>query len=192
MIKAERDALIRRLAAELLIAQKPRSFYALGLLDLRRFHSGGRYLLDTFEAFCTQASVPLPSPIPDGMTLKSGSAMPIILYSASLHPHRRNWTIAHEIGHLLLSHTAQSPAAEREADAFAAALLMPAAVVAAWEERKGEAMSAEEMTRAFAVSPLSAKRRRLDLCAYPCTAYSDAEKALAALLFSAEAKSRTV
>lgn len=183
MRSPSRRAEIRARAARLLLAQKPKSFFALGLLDLRRFRTEGRYLLDTFEAYFESTGTPRPASLPDGMTLLRQGGLPLILYRADLHQHRRNWTIAHELGHLLLGHSAGTPAEEREADCFAAELLMPSAVVAAFEETYRKAMSAEEMTRSFAVSPLAAARRRRDLDRQGFGVLSPDERRLIEMLF---------
>lgn len=66
----------------------------------------------------------------------------IIALNASGNWFRENWSLAHELGHLVLGHEGVMPgsarlnAAEREANAFAADLLMPAGRVraVAWAE----------------------------------------------------------
>ena len=53
-------------------------------------------------------------------------------YNNSQHWHRRRFTIAHEIGHLIMGHTCSdnfSDYREKEANEFAAELLMPLAVL---------------------------------------------------------------
>ena len=53
-------------------------------------------------------------------------------YNNSQHWHRRRFTIAHEIGHLIMGHTCNdnfSDYREKEANEFAAELLMPLAVL---------------------------------------------------------------
>lgn len=179
-------ARIRSLAASLLLAQKPRSFFALGLLDLRRFR--GEFLIDTLEAFAAQSRAPLPiSPMPDGMTLIVPNGKPLILYAAALEHHRRNWTLAHEMGHLLLGHRAPGQVCEREADAFASALLMPPVVIAAWEELHGCRMREEELCRAFPVSRTAARRCRAELDAHCSVPFGSEERRLAQELFAAHA-----
>lgn len=176
MISSDRLLLIRSRAASLLLAQKPQSPFAMGLLDLRRFR--GDFLLDTMEGFSTLTSTPLPAPQPDGMTLLRKNGKPLILYASSLSPARRNFTLAHEMGHILLSHHAPSPSAEREANAFASALLMPPIVIAAWEEEHGYRMDEEEILRCFAVSRTAAQRCRSDLDGHPILRYAPEEHRL--------------
>lgn len=51
-----------------------------------------------------------------------------IVYNFDALGERTEFTLAHEIGHIVLGHTEQSPEAEDEADAFAQQLLAPEAV----------------------------------------------------------------
>ncbi len=70
----------------------------------------------------------------DGIQLTKGT-LKIIGYNKSQHPHRQRFTVAHEIGHLLLGHTIienrssldlnSNDPHEIEANQFAAELLMP-------------------------------------------------------------------
>ena len=68
----------------------------------------------------------------DGIQLTEGNKN-TIGYNQSQHPHRQRFTIAHEIGHLLLGHTSgdsdfdldSTKPEEIEANQFAAELLMP-------------------------------------------------------------------
>jgi Zn-dependent peptidase ImmA (M78 family) len=68
----------------------------------------------------------------DGMQVTEGEKA-AIGYNQSQHPHRQRFTVAHEIGHLLLGHTGKNfildlnskKPEEVEANQFAAELLMP-------------------------------------------------------------------
>jgi Zn-dependent peptidase ImmA (M78 family) len=68
----------------------------------------------------------------DGVQVKEGEAV-TIAYNEKQHPHRQRFTVAHEIGHLLLGHTEKNfvldmdsrEPEEAEANQFAAELLMP-------------------------------------------------------------------
>lgn len=184
MISSDRLLLIRSRAASLLLAQKLQSPFAMGLLDLRRFR--GAFLLDTLENFSALTSAPLPAPLPDGMTLLRKNGKPLILYASHLSPTRRNFTLAHEMGHLSLSHRVPSPSAEREANAFASALLMPPIVIAAWEEEHGYRMNEEEILRCFAVSRTAARRCRSDLDGHPMIRYSPEEYRLIETLWQSK------
>lgn len=68
----------------------------------------------------------------DGIQITEGNTS-TIGYNKAQHPHRQRFTIAHEIGHLLLGHTGENfildlnskKPEEIEANQFAAELLMP-------------------------------------------------------------------
>lgn len=68
----------------------------------------------------------------DGIQITTGDVA-TIGYNKNQHPHRQRFTIAHEIGHLLLGHTGENliftfnskDPKEIEASQFAAELLMP-------------------------------------------------------------------
>jgi Zn-dependent peptidase ImmA (M78 family) len=68
----------------------------------------------------------------DGIQITDGERA-TIGYNQSQHPHRQRFTVAHEIGHLLLGHTGKNfildlnskKPEEIEANQFAAELLMP-------------------------------------------------------------------
>ena len=49
----------------------------------------------------------------------------MVCYRADGNPARRNFTLAHELGHIVLGHDGPGPAEEQEADHFASCLLMP-------------------------------------------------------------------
>ena len=177
------DAMIREKAVEFLLLQRPGSFFALGLLDLRR--ARGDFLVDSLQGFASCTGF-LPKVLPAGLTVRSGNTR-LILYDASQPLARRNFTIAHEIGHLLLCHSGEETKharEEREANRFAAEVLLPRIAVAGWERREGQRMDAEEMRRQFSASLPACRRRREELDRDPLPV-SEAEAALSALLFSA-------
>ena len=49
----------------------------------------------------------------------------MVCYRSDGNPARRNFTLAHELGHIVLGHDAPGPAEEQEADHFASCLMMP-------------------------------------------------------------------
>ena len=61
--------------------------------------------------------------------LPEGSGRRYVLFDPSPRPARLRFTLAHELGHLLLSHLAEGSREEREANIFAAQLLMPLPVL---------------------------------------------------------------
>lgn len=60
----------------------------------------------------------------DAFTVSEGGVH-MVCYRADGNPARRNFTLAHELGHIVLGHGEPGPAEEREADHFASCLLMP-------------------------------------------------------------------
>lgn len=92
----------------------------------------------------------------------SVSERPLILVERSLSFARKRWTIAHELGHCLISsHLGQlarrghSTKLDRQADWFAAELLMPIPLIKKWWEhcrRRGQEKAIEQMAWDFQVS----------------------------------------
>jgi Zn-dependent peptidase ImmA (M78 family)/DNA-binding XRE family transcriptional regulator len=80
-------------------------------------------------------AIPVPLPRRDACSTWAGGdgAMPVIVVAATPAGDRRRFSVAHELGHLVLHHTPEgSPhALEQQADAFAAAFLLPAAAMRA-------------------------------------------------------------
>jgi len=103
---------------------------------------------------------------------------PIIYVAERLDPVMRSIVIAHELGHLCLGHRAPTSAAERRADAFAAVLLMPPAVILACEAMLRRPLTVGEMLSAFNVSSSAALRMRRQLTAAPPLRFSAAEREL--------------
>ena len=60
----------------------------------------------------------------DGLTIRSLGAPPCIFIDQTAPGDRQRFTLAHELGHLIM-HSVPSPTMEEEANAFASALLMP-------------------------------------------------------------------
>jgi Zn-dependent peptidase ImmA (M78 family) len=99
----------------------------------------------------------------------------IIGVNQNHHPVRRRFTIAHELGHFLLGHglgdVAQeeiiddsfdkSHPQEREANQFAASLLMPSDLIK--KEIKKNGMDVETLSKTFGVSKQAITIRLLDL-----------------------------
>lgn len=64
----------------------------------------------------------------DAFTVRGGGKY-VVCYRAGGNPARLNFTLAHELGHILLHHIEDTVADEAEANCFAGHLLCPAAVV---------------------------------------------------------------
>lgn len=52
-----------------------------------------------------------------------------VFFDSHVRPLRRRFTLAHELGHIILRHPDRSPSEEREADVFASHLLAPRPVI---------------------------------------------------------------
>ena len=157
-----RKKLIENKALSLLLSQRISGEYALSFLDLRRITTCGAAVIDTFSSYEKKTGSSLPTSA-EGITLKL-PGMNLILYDDKItNAGRRNWTVAHELGHVLLSHASLTKETEREADAFAAELLMPEAVIRYLDQRDGEPITPNTMTNYFSASLTACKRRRLNI-----------------------------
>lgn len=90
---------------------------------------------------------------------------------------RRHFTISHELGHCLLGHqiardpgevASRTPYQEREADVFAAELLMPEELVAPHVARPASLATVREIADTFRASIVAAGRRYVELTSAPC------------------------
>ena len=174
---------IEGLALSLLLRQKPSGAFSLCFLDLRRILTGGRAIISSMSAYEESVGERLPFR-PEGFTVKRGSSVLILYNDLVSNPRRRNWTIAHELGHVLLGHTEGGGEQEREADRFAAALLMPESVVRFLDCRLGRPLSAHEMTLLFPASLTACRRRRTELDHRPPSPPTHAATLLLNRLFS--------
>ena len=87
---------------------------------------------------------------------------------------RKSWTIAHEIGHILLEHVDDGRVSEIEANFFAAELLMPEEVLSALSVKIWDgAFPVSEIVRYFAVSQTAALRRARSLSYSISAGFSD-------------------
>lgn len=108
---------------------------------------------DVLQRMCADA---------DAMTLRCTEGEEnryIVCYRAQGNPTRMNFTLAHELGHIILRHTETTKAEEEEADCFAGHLLCPDFAV----EMTGDA---EVLARLCYVSKSAAEtaRKRKILC----------------------------
>lgn len=184
-----RRAALRRselCAVSLLCEQGLSSIYALSQLQIPRMKLPVAVEFDSFDGFCTRtgtARTSLPEGLPEGMTLRFGGKY-LILYREGEHPRRLNFTLAHELGHVLLGHVGeQMRAEEAEANAFAASLLCPAAAVYYLSHRDGGFPTAEALTAIFPLSLEAARLRLRDLCKKPKRPPTDEEITLLLQLF---------
>ena len=79
----------------------------------------------------------------------------VVVYNESLPQERLNYSLAHELGHIVLRHDQNTPFRyDAEADMFAARILMPTAVLKACK-----VTSAEEIAQICDVSMAAARKR---------------------------------
>ncbi len=153
-------------ALALLLRQPLKGAYALHFFDYRHILTDGRAVIDTMAAYEKRVGKPLPIR-PDGLTVRQGERR-IILYNEAIDNRGRLcWTIAHELGHVYLNHTDETFREQREADRFAAALLLPEAVIRFLDCQGGRPLTPEEMTTYFAASLTACRRRRRELDTKP-------------------------
>ncbi|OLF14965.1 hypothetical protein BU204_24790 [Actinophytocola xanthii] len=115
-------------------------------------------------------------PAVDAETIDAFSAAPhgrpVIALSGKGNPMRQRFSVAHELGHLLL-HPDPAPGSghhEREANAFAAELLMPAAEIGDRLPARAEVPALKEVADGYGVSVAALVYRGKDLGVYNDTA----------------------
>lgn len=102
----------------------------------------------------------------------------------ALSPAKRRFSIAHELGHFIMRHPPRSIGelcsaaamaggagrpAEEEANAFAAALLLPASMLGSWVARPDPSLDiAREIARTFSVAIDTAAIRLIELTPHAC------------------------
>ncbi len=149
-------------ALSLLLKQKLAGRFALYFLDFRHIVTGGRALISSISEYESSVGEKLPFR-PEGFTVQKGN-ISLILYDDHISNRlRQNWTIAHELGHIFLSHTSDGKKQQNEANRFAAALLIPEAVVRFLDCSLGRDILPEEMTRYFPASFTACSKRRAEL-----------------------------
>lgn len=163
------------------------TLHGLKSLNLSRLSLPG-ILVERFSSYCRDTGAPLFPDEVQGITIKRGNTH-LILYRDELNAERRNFTIAHELGHILLGHCEVSYFNEREADRFAVSLLIPSAVILLIEKKTGLRLSAEDMLRYFPVSLSVCREKRRDMDSFcfpePCREeFEIAEALLRGMSFS--------
>lgn len=160
-MKTERP---RVMAAELLLRQRLRSLF----IDVTKLWYNRPVLFQTYGEFCRETRMTLPqlraqADLRDGCMVRrdrNGVSVCVVLYNeAQKNMRRRNFTLAHEIGHIYLEHGQDGPKDEAEADAFAAELLMPSALVQELAWRRTTPLTWEDLCEVFAVSRRAADNR---------------------------------
>lgn len=171
-------------AVELLCAQSFSSIYDLSTLSVSRLALPVAVTFEGFSSFVEKTGVSLPDPTPEGLTLRHAGRYFVLYNDRTENGRRLSFTLAHELGHIMLAHAGEDrEREEREANAFAASLLSPAIVFHYLRFRDGRAPSVEEMTATFPLSREAATNRRRDLCRKRPSHPADCEIALLLHLF---------
>jgi hypothetical protein len=158
----------REAAAELLLRQRLRSLF----LDVTKLRYDRPILFRTYRDFCRETRMTLEEltangRLPDGFTLKpvqDDNTPCVILYNEQQQNlRRRNFTLAHEVGHIYLDHRDDSGKNEAEANRFASELLMPEALLREMVSRLGRPLTAVDVIETFALSRQAANLRLREL-----------------------------
>lgn len=163
------DLVAAEAAATSLLLQQRLHHLHFDVAKLRYEHT---IYFDSMQSYCaktrhTMQELARSSDTRDGLTLRRRREQRdiyIVLYNAEIrHPRRRNFTLAHEVGHICLRHTADGEAQEQEANAFAAQLLLPRILLRELVWRWGGRLSADEVCGVFGVSHAAAALRLRNL-----------------------------
>lgn len=138
---------------------------------------------EAFAAYLNVAVMTVKLDGADAQLIKAGKRVTILLSQRIASPVVRRFTIAHELGHLLLGHPTQipsripaaqlvrAPLVEIEANAFASELLMPATLVREFcDLSRGDLDGPREIANTFSVSILAAAIRYAELAREPLAA----------------------
>ncbi|MCL1903182.1 MAG: ImmA/IrrE family metallo-endopeptidase [Oscillospiraceae bacterium] len=151
-------------ARELLLKQGDTSFK----LDIPKMRFDKRIIFDTFQNYTrlTGMSVSAFKQIKDGCTVIKGDiyivlthALPATINSGIKRAKRINWTLAHEVGHVVLGHLRDGETEERQANSFASELLMPELLMLELRLGLGRELGVNEVSRLFGVSREAALNR---------------------------------
>ena len=110
-------------------------------ISVERLSFDKNVVVDSLEHYCVMTNSTMRqlcagnvAALKDGCTLirqRAGRTTYLILYNARAGSvKRQSFTLAHEVGHIYLGHLDDDPECERQANAFAAELLMPEVLAA--------------------------------------------------------------
>ncbi len=162
----------REAAIQLLLEQNP----ATMPVQVQKLRFPVCVLFDSMEGFCRVTNATMAQLreagdyLRDGCTLiinRKGRRIYLVLYT-NPSGRRLNFTLAHEVGHILLDHRQDGELEEREANAFAAELLMPRILARELTRRlPEEAEPARELAQTFSTSLSVARLRLQHLAGHP-------------------------
>lgn len=125
-------------ALQLLLKQESLSFP----VEPQRLNTGLSIYFDSIQGYCHTVGLPVSifcnvQMLQDGCTIFSKDhSFYLILYNEwDKSPYRRQFTLAHELGHILLSHCNDNANSEKLANQFASHLLLPRAALSYIKQR---------------------------------------------------------
>ncbi len=137
------------------------------ILNIQELKYDKDIVFDTIQSYCQLTRIPISNFIsPHNDILKDGCTICdrdtgcyVVLYNADiLHFAHRNWTLAHEVGHIYLGHEKDESIEEIEAHFFASQLFMPEYTLRMMAENYGS-VDARALTEIFGVSYEAATKR---------------------------------
>lgn len=136
------------------------------------------FVILSYQDYADLANIPVDRLISDpalaeGCTVAGLHGKTLLFYNAQSPPPRQRFTVAHELGHLLLRHSERGHQEENEADSFASMLLMPDALLAVLR-RKGLCLTEAFLVRTFGVSRGAARRKLTESTCFSIPHPSDA------------------
>lgn len=154
-------------AVELLCAQGFHSIFDLGQMAIERLSLPVSVVFCSFTDYAADTGLDraaLSFCGAEGLTVRHGGQYLVLYDERQRGEARRRFTLAHELGHILLAHAGAEPEREeREANAFAAALLCPAAALYFLVARDGTWPSADALCAIFPLSREAAAHRLAEL-----------------------------
>lgn len=148
----------RHSATELLLKQNLDSLF----IDVINFDIDIPIVIDSIQNYSIITKRPISDFICDGfngcLVLKYNRCNVILYDETETNIARRNWGIAHELGHLYLGHETDGRIQEQEANVFAGQLIVPEAVLYSILKYKGS-IKAKDLINNFNVSRECAENR---------------------------------
>lgn len=148
---------IETTAAKIWLGQR---LYSLQI-DVTKLKYDQPVLFDTMQHYCTLTNDTLTNlrrhkDTQDGLTIcrkKQDKPLYLVLYNDEMkNLRRRNFTLAHEIGHIYLGHQTDEEKQEQEANYFALQLLMPRVLADAYLSRVAYPATPVDLCAVFSVS----------------------------------------
>lgn len=140
--------------------------------DITKLKLDRNIIFDSYSSFCANSLATLSDltdcgSLRDGCTIRreiSGSAIYLVLYNDNVKSlKRRRFTLAHEIGHIMLDHESDGAIQESEANRFAAELLLPRILVWELQKRTEFKIAAYDIAEIFGVSRAASENQMKSL-----------------------------